>query len=329
MLAMASQPSLGLPGIYGVVIVAGVSASSRILCQPVLPLFPPVVTGSIITVIGITLMRVGINWAGGGVGSKDRKPRLSRRSGSRVGDYPTSAPFCARIVSEHRSARRHCRGSGITIGLGWSRFDGLGAQPWIAIVYPFQFGPPVFDVVAGLSMCLVMVVVMIESLGMFLALGEIVGRELIPADLSRGLRADGLHTLIGGILNTFPYTSFSQNMGLVGVTGVGSPLVCVGGGVIRCCSGWFPRVSRLRRQPTEPVHRRNLDRLRHDTARIASALQGRAGHTEADAGQRHSAGDDRRCRAERLFQSRLSARGCPFGRGACDTRCGSRLMSVR
>jgi len=69
-------------------------------------------------------------------------------------------------------------------------------------------------------MCLVMVVVMVESLGMFLALGELTGRRLTRDDLTRGLRTDGLGTLIGGFLNTFPHTSFSQNVGLVGVTGV-------------------------------------------------------------------------------------------------------------
>jgi xanthine/uracil permease len=68
----------------------------------------------------------------------------------------------------------------------------------------------------------VMVVVMIESTGMFLALGEMTGRKVDQAAITRGLRADGVGTILGGIFNTFPYTSFSQNVGLVGVTGVRS-----------------------------------------------------------------------------------------------------------
>ena len=72
MLAMGADPALGLPGIYGAVIVAGVFG---MLVAPfvsrLLPLFPAVVTGSIITVIGITLMRVGLGWVGGGFGAKD------------------------------------------------------------------------------------------------------------------------------------------------------------------------------------------------------------------------------------------------------------------
>jgi xanthine/uracil permease len=74
---------------------------------------------------------------------------------------------------------------------------------------------------------LVMVVVMIESTGMFLALGDMTGKEVDQGDLARGLRTDGLGTLIGGIFNTFPYTSFSQNVGLVARDRVKSRFVCV------------------------------------------------------------------------------------------------------
>jgi len=125
----------------------------------------------------------------------------------------------------------------VTLALGWGSLDGLGAQPWFDIVMPFQFGILRFDLVACLSMCLVMVVVMIESTGMFLALGVMVGKPVSQDDLARGLRADGVGTLIGGIFNTFPYTSFSQNVGLVGVTGVTSPMVCVAGGAIMLLLG--------------------------------------------------------------------------------------------
>ena len=95
-------------------------------------------------------------------------------------------------------------------------------------------------------MCIVMIVVMIESLGMFLALGEITGKNIDRDALTRGLRADGVGTLLGGIFNTFPYTSFSQNVGLVGVTGVSSRWVTVTGGGIMlrsgCCRRWRPLV---------------------------------------------------------------------------------------
>ena len=94
-------------------------------------------------------------------------------------------------------------------------------------------------------MCIVMIVVMIESLGMFLALGEITGKAVDEAALTRGLRADGVGTLIGGIFNTFPYTSFSQNVGLVGVTGVRSRWVTIAGGGIMLILGLVPKLAAL------------------------------------------------------------------------------------
>jgi len=88
-------------------------------------------------------------------------------------------------------------------------------------------------------------VVMIESTGMFLALGEMTDRKVDQAALTRGLRTDGLGTLLGGIFNTFPYTSFSQNVGLVAVTGVKSRFVCVAGGVILIVLGVLPKMAAL------------------------------------------------------------------------------------
>jgi uric acid transporter len=84
--------------------------------------------------------------------------------------------------------------------LGKVSLAGLGEAPWFDLVYPFQFGIPTFDLVATVTMSVVMIVVMIESLGMFLALSDLTGRKLSEADLTRGLRADGLGTVIGGVI---------------------------------------------------------------------------------------------------------------------------------
>ena len=94
-------------------------------------------------------------------------------------------------------------------------------------------------------MSLVMIVVMIESTGMFLALSDITGKKIDQPALAAGLRTDGLGTLIGGLFNTFPYTSFSQNVGLVAVTGVKSRFVCVAGGVILITLGLLPKMAAL------------------------------------------------------------------------------------
>jgi NCS2 family nucleobase:cation symporter-2 len=261
MLAMAGNPEIGLLGIYGAVIVAGVFG---FLVAPfisrLLPLFPPVVTGTIIIVIGISLMRVGINWAGGGL------PTLGRMVDGQLGQFSNPsygsldglgiALFVLLVIL---AITRYAKGflanvavllgiiagAVLAAGLGKMNFDKVVSAPWVGVVYPFQFGLPTFDLVASVTMCLVMIVVMIESTGMFLALGEMTGKPVEQAMLTKGLRADGLGTLIGGIFNTFPYTSFSQNVGLVGVTGVRSRWVTAAGGVIMLGLGLIPKMAAL------------------------------------------------------------------------------------
>jgi NCS2 family nucleobase:cation symporter-2 len=131
----------------------------------------------------------------------------------------------------------------LTIALGWTDFSGLGQEAWLRVVLPLQFGLPTFHLVPSLIMCLVVTIVFIEATGMFLALGAMTGREVGPEDIKRGLRADSLGTLIGGLFNTFPYVSYSQNIGLVGVTGVFSRWVCAAGGVIMLALGLVPKLA--------------------------------------------------------------------------------------
>jgi NCS2 family nucleobase:cation symporter-2 len=133
----------------------------------------------------------------------------------------------------------------IAVALGQMNFDKVQKAAWLDIVTPFAFGTPIFDPVLIATMTLVMIVVMIESTGMFLALSEMTGKAIGPKELAAGLRTDGLGTIIGGVFNTFPYTSFSQNVGLVGVTGVKSRWVCVAAGVIMIVLGLLPKMGAL------------------------------------------------------------------------------------
>jgi NCS2 family nucleobase:cation symporter-2 len=261
MLAMAGNPEIGLLGIYGAVIVAGIFG---IIVAPfisrMLPLFPPVVTGTIIIVIGISLMRVGINWAGGGL------PTLGRMVDGQMGQFANPAYgaldglgialfVLVVILAITKYGKGFMANVAVLIGIaagailaavmGKMHFEKVAGAPWFDIVYPFQFGMPKFELVASITMCLVMIVVMIESTGMFLALGEMTGRKIDQDSLTKGLRADGLGTLIGGVFNTFPYTSFSQNVGLVGVTGIRTRWVCAAGGVIMLALGLIPKMAAL------------------------------------------------------------------------------------
>jgi NCS2 family nucleobase:cation symporter-2 len=133
----------------------------------------------------------------------------------------------------------------VAAGLGKMGFEEVAKAPWFDVVLPFHFGTPIFDPLLIVTMVLVMIVTFIESTGMFLALADLTGRKLTPKSLTAGLRTDGLGTVIGGIFNTFPYTSFSQNVGLVGVTGVRSRFVCVAGGIIMVVLGLIPKMGAL------------------------------------------------------------------------------------
>ncbi|MGB4060752.1 MAG: nucleobase:cation symporter-2 family protein [Burkholderiaceae bacterium] len=291
MVAMAnSNPGVAGAGlIFGSIIGAGVVS---ILIAPVvsrmLRFFPPVVTGTIIAVIGISLMRVGINWIFGNpfgptapnvVNPEHAKwlAEVTALAGSGtapaipkglalVGTVPNPlyaqlphiaiaglvlvsilliAKYAKGFVANISVLLGIVIGGVIATGMGLMNFDKVAKAGWFDVVLPFEIATPIFDPILILTMSLVMVVVMIESTGMFLALGDMTDRKIDQKALTAGLRTDGLGTLIGGIFNTFPYTSFSQNVGLVGVTGVKSRFVCVAGGVILMVLGLLPKMAAL------------------------------------------------------------------------------------
>lgn len=262
MVAMGQDPSIGLLGIYGSVIAAGIFS---IIVAPfisrLLPLFPPVVTGTIILIIGISLMRVGINWAGGaqpflppriidGNVALVANPNYAQLQGLGIalfvllvvlGLIKWGKGFLANVAV----LLGIIAGAVVSTFLGIMHFEKVAEAPWFDVILPFHFGMPTFHLVPIITMCIVMIVVMIESVGMFLALSDITGKPVDQKALTKGLRADGVGTLLGGIFNTFPYTSFSQNVGLVGVTGVRSRWVTVVGGAIMLGLGLLPKMAAL------------------------------------------------------------------------------------
>ncbi|TXI74994.1 MAG: purine permease [Limnohabitans sp.] len=303
MVAMANATP-GVEGaglIFGAIIGAGLIS---ILLAPVvsrmLRFFPPVVTGTIIAVIGISLMRVGINWifgvpvgptapqivnpehaqwlatvkalagaavqpAAGASAAAATVPPMPAGL-SLVGTVPNpkyaqlphiaiAAVSLLSIMLIAKYARGFIANISVLLGIvvaaviatamGYMNFDKVAKANWFDLVLPFEIAKPVFDPILILTMTLVMIVVMIESTGMFLALSDLTGKKIDQKQLSAGLRVDGLGTLIGGIFNTFPYTSFSQNVGLVGVTGVKSRFVCVAAGVILLLLGLLPKMAAL------------------------------------------------------------------------------------
>ncbi|MFJ6845152.1 nucleobase:cation symporter-2 family protein [Streptomyces griseoluteus] len=245
----------GLPAIYGSVIVAGLAI---MLLAPVfgrlLRFFPPLVTGTVILIIGVSLLPVAGNWAAGGVGAKDfGAPRnlalaafvllvvlLVQRF---------APPFLARVAVL----------TGIVVGLavavpsGFTDFGGVADADWVGISTPFHFGAPEFRVSAIVSMLVVALVTMTETTGDLIAVGELTGREVEPRSLADGLRADGLSTVLGGVFNTFPYTAYAQNVGLVGMTRVRSRWVVAAAGALLVLLGLLPKLGAVVAAVPAPV----------------------------------------------------------------------------
>jgi uracil-xanthine permease len=283
----------GARAIFGAIIGAGlISLVIAPLVSKMLRFFPPVVTGTIITIIGVSLMRVGVGWAMGGppflAQSPDVPKLIAMVDKVKEGAAATaasaapgaSAPvlrlpgpipmvdnpaygaldnmavaafvlvvvlllvkYMKGFIANISVLLGIVAGCAVAIAMGKMNFDKVGKAHWFDVVTPFAFGMPTFDIVMILTMTLVMIVVMIESTGMFLALSDITGKKIGQPELAAGLRTDGLGTLIGGIFNTFPYTSFSQNVGLVGVTGVRSRYVTIAGGIIMIILGMLPKMA--------------------------------------------------------------------------------------
>lgn len=245
MVIMAQEGGMTL--IFGSVIVAGLfTFLAAPFFSKLIRFFPPVVTGSIITIIGVSLLPVGINWAGGGTGNKN--------FGSLTFIF-ISVVVLVTILLINKLFTGFISHIAVLLGLvvglivaipfGLVDFSGVSAAPWLGIDVPFHFGFPTFDIGSIIAMILVMLVVMVESTGDFLAIGEIVGKKIGEEELTAGLRADGLATALGGILNAFPYTAFAQNVGLVGLTGVRSRFVVAVSGAILVVMGLFPKLATI------------------------------------------------------------------------------------
>lgn len=238
----------GLLVIYGAVIVAGLFT---FLIAPyfskLIRFFPPVVTGTVITIIGIALLPVAAADAAGGAGP-DIDPTSGKNMAYALGTL-------ALIVVIQRVFRGFMATVAVLIGLvvgtlvafalGDAHFDAIASSPWLGVTTPFYFGWPKFAFAAILSMIVVMLITAVETTGDVFATGEIVEKRIGKDDIARALRADGLATTLGGILNSFPYTCFAENVGLVRLTRVKSRYVVAAAGAIMIILGLLPKAAAI------------------------------------------------------------------------------------
>jgi len=237
----------GLSAIYGSILVSGIIVMFIAkFFGKIIRFFPPVVTGSVVTIIGLTLIPVAMNDVAGGQGSKD--------FGS-VSNIALAFGTLLFIIILYRFSKGFLRAISILLGLlvgtiaaafmGKVNFSSVGEASWFHIVSPLHFAFPSFQLAPIITMTLVAIVSLVESSGVYFALSDITGRKLTEADLVKGYRAEGLASVIGAFFNSFPYTTYSQNVGLVQFSGVKDKKVIYTVGGILVFLGFVPKIAAL------------------------------------------------------------------------------------
>ncbi|KRK71703.1 nucleobase:cation symporter-2 family protein [Lacticaseibacillus nasuensis] len=241
---------------YGAIIVAGIFVFLVSgLFAKLRRLFPPLVTGTLITVIGLSLIPVAFqNLGGGSTTAKD----FGSMTNLAVGAFTVLL-----ILALNVWGRGFIRSIAILIGLiagtllagalGMVSLAPVAEASWFHVPTPFYFGTPHFEWSSIVTMILISLVSMVESTGVFFALGDVVDRKIGETDLKRGYRAEGLAVLLGGIFNTFPYTTFSQNVGLVQLSGIKTRKPVIFSAIFLVILGLLPKIGALATIIPDPV----------------------------------------------------------------------------
>jgi xanthine permease len=227
-----------------VILISGVFSKVR-------RFFPPLVTGSVITTIGLTLIPVAI----GNMGNNIPKPDVK----SVILAFITILI----ILIIQYFGKGFFKSISILIGLigGTVVAAMMGVvdvtpflnAPMVHLPTPFFFGKPIFDPSSIVMMIIISLVSMVESTGVYLALADLTNQELDEKRLRNGYRAEGFAVLLGGVFNTFPYTGFSQNVGLVQMSGIRNrrPIFFAAGFLV--ILGLIPKFGALAQMIPNPV----------------------------------------------------------------------------
>ncbi|MEK4240172.1 nucleobase:cation symporter-2 family protein [Paenibacillus sp. FSL H7-0714] len=244
-IAIASTHNLATA--YGAIIISGLFV---VLAAPLygklLKFFPTIVTGSVVTIIGLSLIPVAMNNVAGGEGSADfGQPR----------NLLLALITLLVILAVNRFATGFLRsisvlvglvvGTAIAYGMGIVNFSTVGDASWVSIAQPFYFGWPEFSLTAIFTMIIVNIVSMVESTGVYFAVGKVIDQKVEQKQIVNGLRSEGVAIMLGGIFNAFPYTAFSQNVGLISLSRIKTRNVIFAAGGIMIVLGLLPKLAAL------------------------------------------------------------------------------------
>lgn len=238
----------GLQAVYGAVIVASlIGFFLAPYFSKIIRFFPPVVTGCVITIIGLSLLPVAVRWMMGG-----------NKNAPEWGSFENISLALATLtivillnLSNNAAIRRLSILLAIVLGtilafiFGFGDFTKVGDGSWVQFPSFFAFGMPTFELTAILSMLIVTLVIMTETTADIIAVGEIIGTDVDSKRISDGLRADMLSSAVAPVFGSFMQSAFAQNVGLVAITGVKSRYVVAAGGMILVLLGLLPVMGRF------------------------------------------------------------------------------------
>ncbi|MCT8401329.1 purine permease [Weissella cibaria] len=240
--------TLGIGAMYGATISAGVLVFLIAgLFARLREFFPPVVTGSLITVIGFALIPVGIqNLGGGDVAAKS----FGSPANLAIGTFTIAIIVLVSLLAKGFTKAISIL-LGIVLGTAFAAILGkvslapIAAASWFHLPTPFFLGVPTFHSSAIITMIIIALTSMIESTGVYFALADLTGRKLTNQDMAKGYRAEGLAVVLSGLFNTFPYSTFSQNVGVVRLSGVKTKQPIYYAAVILILIGLLPKFGAL------------------------------------------------------------------------------------
>ena len=252
---VAGKGVAGMDVLMGAIVVAGVlhgllgSVIGRLKF-----LFPPLVTGLVVVTIGLALLHVGVEYAAGGVPLYE-KAKAGAEGGELFGNF-TNWIMALTVIFVTLGIKFFARGfaslaavllglvAGYLVGLvlGQVSFGGVARASWFGIPEFARFGMS-FDIGAIIAVFLVCIISAIETVGDTNGITKGgAGREATAEEVAGATWADGLGSALAGLFGSLPNTSFSQNVGLVAMTGIMSRFVVMLAGIFLIICGLVPKV---------------------------------------------------------------------------------------
>ncbi|XZH07237.1 uracil-xanthine permease family protein [Clostridium perfringens] len=237
---------LGLPGIIGATILGSLfEVILSFFIKPLMKFFPPLVTGTVVALIGLTLLPVSIDWAAGGAGSANYASLENLAVAMFVlvitlllNNYGKGMISSASILI------------GIVVGyivcipLGLVDFTPVKEASWLSFPKILEFGVT-FNAKAVMAFIPAYFVATIGTVGCLKAIGETSNIDIGDKRVAAGVLSDGVGSALGGLVGSCPNTSFSQNIGIISLTKVASRHVAVMAGILLVILGFLPKVAAI------------------------------------------------------------------------------------